>query len=371
MKYFLPALILLGLSFLMFIQCQSSQDAPAEKLRALADTVGFAHTARQMDEVIRRIDEKSGKERQNILKMQNMGSENSWELVICPHDDYSYAGTLYPYVMKNLSAPTIILFGVAHKAKQFGAENQIIFDSYSHWRGPYGEIPVSPVREEIMKELPEGSYQVNDSLQTVEHSVEALLPFMQYYHRSVQIVSILVPYMSYEKMQEIAVPLSEAIAKVAEKHQWTWGKDYAFAISSDGVHYGDEDWGGKNMAPFGADSTGYQAATNKDMTIISECLIDQPDLQRIKRFVQYTVSQEDYREYAWTWCGRYSIPFGLLTAYYLTENSHTKPLMGKMLRYGTSISDKPLPVSDLGMGITAPANIHHWVSYAAIGYTFQ
>jgi hypothetical protein len=45
-----------------------------------------------------------------------------------------------------------------------------------------------------------------------------------------------------------------------------------------------------------------------------------------------------------------------------------KPLKGIPLGYSTSIDKEPLKVKDLGMGITAPASIHHWVGYPAIGY---
>ncbi len=351
-------------------QCATKKNNSQNITRGLADTVGFAHTAEQMDSVMQRIDRLYGKERESVFRMNKIDSQTAWQVIISPHDDYSYAGDLYPYVLNNLSAPTVILFGVAHKARNFGIEDKIVFDSFKQWRGPYGYIPVSPLREEIMAGLPSSLYMVSDSLQETEHSVEALLPFLQYYHRTVQIVSILVPYMSYERMQEIVKPLSEAIQNATAKRNWKWGRDFAFAISNDCVHYGDEDWGGKSYARFGADSAGYRAATKYDMDIISECLIDRIDPQRIRRFTQYTVKKDDYREYAWTWCGRYAVPFGMLTAYDLENRLGGKSLNGKMLRYSTSLVHPPIPVSDLGLGITAPAKIRHWVGYVAIGYQF-
>jgi hypothetical protein len=45
-----------------------------------------------------------------------------------------------------------------------------------------------------------------------------------------------------------------------------------------------------------------------------------------------------------------------------------EPLTGVPAGYSTSIANKPLPVSDLGMGVTAPAKLTHWVGYAAVGY---
>ena len=43
-------------------------------------------------------------------------------------------------------------------------------------------------------------------------------------------------------------------------------------------------------------------------------------------------------------------------------------LNGQLLDYSTSIARKNPDFSDIGMGVTAVANIHHWVGYAAIGY---
>ena len=71
--------------------------------------------------------------------------------------------------------------------------------------------------------------------------------------------------------------------------------------------------------------------------------------------------------YKWTWCGRYSVPMGLITSYYLTKKFNIN-LSGLLLGYATSIDHQTLPVDDLVMGTTAPANIHHWVGYAAIAY---
>lgn len=108
---------------------------------------------------------------------------------------------------ENITANTVIIFGVAHKARQLNLENQVVFDSYEYWKGPYGNIKVSGLREEIMGLLPRNLFQVNDSMQRMEHSVEAIIPFLQYYNHDIQVVSILVPYMSYGRMQEIAGPL--------------------------------------------------------------------------------------------------------------------------------------------------------------------
>ena len=176
-------------------------------VRPLVDTVGFAHMGWQMDSIMARI---SRSEKQNP-ETSNFHYEGHPKVILSPHDDYTYVGSLYPAALKNIRAKTVIIFGVAHKAWLLKLEDQIVFDAYDYWQGPYGKVKVSDIREEIIGQLPQKYFLVNDSMQTIEHSVEALIPFLQYFNRDVQIVSILVPYMSYERMQEIAQPLSLAI----------------------------------------------------------------------------------------------------------------------------------------------------------------
>jgi len=355
-------------SFCVFCVSETDTDTTQIKVRLMTDTVGYAHSASRMDSIVQRIERRFGRERENLFFIQNINAQDNWHLVICPHDDYSYAGEIYTFALKNLRTPLIIVFGVAHQAKRWNLENRLIFDSFQYWNGPYTQTAISTLREEIMAELSPEYYMAHDSLHQVEHSVEALLPFLQYYNRQVEIIPILVPYMRFEEMEQISLSLAKVIQGVGQRKGLIWGKDYALAISNDCVHYGDQDWGGKNNALFGADTTGYHTATNHDMNIISECLIDQLEPQGIRRFFEYTVNINNYKEYSWTWCGRYSVPLGLLTAYHLQSLTSTGILDGKMLRYSTSISRSPITVDDIGMAVTAPANIHHWVGYVAIGY---
>ncbi len=364
-------LFLLGISSLLTFNtgCQSKKAARV-KIRTVVDTVGFSHKAEQMDQLMRRIDRLYGDQRGKTLQTLGLDTVKYLPLAISPHDDYTYAGDVYTYVLSRIHAPLLFMIGVAHKARRFNLQDSIVFGTFTEWQAPYGPVKISPVREEILKILPTDTYVVHDSMMAIEHSLEALIPFLQYYNKNFQIVPILVPYMSFNRMKEIALPLAKAIRQVATEHHWRWGKDYAIVISTDAVHYGDRDWGGRNFAYFGADSAGYQKAVKHEFEIIQNCLTGALDLDRIRKFTEYTVQKSDYHKYKWTWCGRYSVPFGLTLAYYLSRELQTPPLNGVLLKYSTSIAHSPIPVSDLKMGITAPANIHHWVGYAAIAYRF-
>ena len=339
------------------------------KLRPLADTIGFAHTATQMDSVIKRIMRSQGKTLTEKRKEADITDKTIFKTVVAPHDDYTYAGYMYPLALQNIKAKTVVLFGVAHKAKNFGAENKLIFDNYTHWRGPYGNVKVSPFREQIISLLPEAIYSVNDSMQKTEHSIEAEIPFLQYYNPNVEIISILVPYMDWHTMDSLSNQLGNAIAIILQSNRLRWGKDVALVISADAVHYGDEDWGGRNFAYYGADSAGYKKAVAHETGIMDTCFSGETSNSKINTFTRYTVQKENYKEYKWTWCGRYSVPFGVATALKLNRALMLKPLTGKILSYETSLSNKPIPVKDLGgMGTTANATIHHWVGFPAIGF---
>jgi AmmeMemoRadiSam system protein B len=336
----------------------------AYRIRPVADTVGFAHLDWQMDSVVSCINSMF----KNDLQQAAQSEEIAWRAAICPHDDYTYASWLYPTVLKNMKAKTVIIFGVAHKARNFGLENRSVFDSFDAWRGPYGNVKVSPLREKIMEKLDQELFVVHDSLQTAEHSVESMIPFLQHQNRDVEIISILGPYMPQIRMDSIAEQLSLALQSVAAENNLSWGKDFALLITTDAVHYGCDEWGGKNYAPFGCDSAGYKMAVDREHEILATCFTGKLTNEKANSFIRYTVQENDYREYKWTWCGRYTVPLGLKVAYYLQQINGSAPLEGLPLGYETSISHRELPVSDLRMGKTAVAKVQHWVGYAAVGY---
>jgi AmmeMemoRadiSam system protein B len=341
-----------------------AQPNPEISMRGLADTVGYAHWDWQMDSLMARINSLN----QDDLIRSEQAPGTVWKTAICPHDDYTYAGWLYQAVLRNITTQTVIIFGVAHKARSFNLENQLVFDSFKFWHGPYGPVKVSALRDEIISPLPADMAIIHDRMQTVEHSVEALIPFLQYQNRNIEIISILVPYMDFDRMKSISQHLAKVLFAIMAKKNLRWGKDIALLISSDAVHYGDEEWGGNNYAPYGTDSTGNAQAVSHELEIIKTCFEGELTEEKVARFFSYTVNQDDFREYKWTWCGRYSIPFGLLTSLYLQSLGESGTLTGVPVAYATSISQPHLKVDDLGMGQTAIATPHHWVGYPAIGF---
>ena len=348
---------------------QSPHATPAPRRRGLADTIGFAHVEHQIEAVIERITAQDGTKLERILEDRGIVPGDRWRMAIAPHDDYAYTGYMYPLVLRNIAAPVVVIFGVAHKARQLGLEDQLIFDSFTHWRGPYGDIAVSSLRERILSGLSGSSFRVSDEMQSIEHSVEAKLPFLQYYNRAVEFVPILVPSMSFARMSELASELATVIAALMQNEHRAWGTDIALVSSTDAVHYGDEGWSGRNFALYGADAEGYAKALAHEDQILHDCFRGDLRPDRIEKFTRYTLADHDHREYNWTWCGRYSVPFGLLTSWHLQQLLRAAPLTGTILGYTTSLEDQRIRVDDLaGMGVTAPATLRHWVGYAAVGF---
>lgn len=334
-----------------------TKDIPIIKIRKLIDTIGFTQYKWQLDSIISRIDPEDKRATTQIYKA-----------VICPHDDYAYAAGLYNKTLEGIKAKTIVLIGVAHKARNFNLENKLVFGSFDAWKSTNGNIKVSSLRNDIIKILNKETYIVHDSMMQLEHSLEAITPFLQKNNKDVEIIPLLVPYMTFKNMNLFSTELANALYQLIKKKKLKYGKDLAVVISNDAIHYGNEGWGGSNMAPFGVDSSGNKKAHQKDLEIISQCLSGKMNDDKMKLFNQFTIQPDNFKAYKWTWCGRYSVPFGLLFANKLNFLIDNKPLTGKMLGYRNSYQNSHIKVDDLKMGHTAQANNRHWVAYVGMAY---
>ena len=324
-------------------------------IRPLRDTIGFAQYPWQMDSIMARIDRKGW----------NSVEGEPWKMAICPHDDYTYVGSMYPEVLHNIKSDVVIIIGVAHKAAALGLEDSLLFDSHSHWKGPWKDVKVSDARNDIYNRLANNYAIVSDTMHRVEHSLESLIPFLQYFNRDVEIIPILVPVMDTDRMEECGKALAGAIKGLAEENNWDWGIDYSIVVTTDAVHYGTEEWGGKDYARFGCDDEGNQKARDYENEIISATLLGEISTENIRLFNEYTLNPDNYREYIWTWCGRYCVPLTMHTVFNMDTGHEIK---GELIGYSTSITHEHIPVDDILMGRTAVATDCHWVGYAALGY---
>lgn len=337
------------------VKSEAQDQTLEKKVRHVHDTIGFTKYSWQLDSIY------------NRLGIKDSENNMQWKAAISPHDDYKYAGRLYYESLKGINANTIILVGVAHRARNFNLQEKIIFGGFTHWESPYGDLKVSDLNSEITERLPKSSYIVHNDMQELEHSLEAIVPFLHRKNKNLEIIPILVPYINYETIDSVSNDLSNVISKILKEKNLEYGKDVAVVISNDAVHYGNEEWS-RDLAPFGVDDEGTKKARALDLEIIENCLVDEISNEKVKAFAEYTVQANDYKEYKWVWCGRYSVPFGVSFANKLNLALYNKPLTGTFLSYESSIDHDLITVEDLGMGTTAIATQKHWVAYASIKY---
>lgn len=343
------------ISILLVCSCNTKTTVLKEAIRPIHDTIGFAQYDWQLDSIY------------NRLQIKDTPNTKEWKTVISPHDDYKYAGKLYHTSLEGVNANTVILIGVAHRARNYKLQDKIIFGSFTHWKSPYGNLKVSNLNTKIQEKLSKESFIVHDSMQALEHSLEAIVPFLHRKNRNVEIVPILVPYINYETIDAVSSDLSNVVSEILKANNLHFGKNVAVVISNDAVHYGTENWG-RNMAPYGVDDAGTEKAVNHDKRLINELLTGELSMGKIKNFTKETVQETDYKEYKWVWCGRYSVPFGLAFANKLNILQNDVSLTGEFLEYASSIDHKLIHVEDLKMGTTAIATQKHWVAYASIKY---
>jgi len=262
----------------------------------------------------------------------------------------------------------VLLVGVIHGARQWGIETRLAFDAFESWHGPWGPVPVAGLRGELQELLPGETWVADNAMHDSEHSLEAIVPFLQHRNRDVTIVPVLVPYMGWDELEALSDRMAEALSAVMRRHGWALGTDVAVVISSDAVHYGED----FDHAPFGADVAAYSRAVEREHALIAAYLTGPLLESKPRGLLAELVEADDVRRYRIPWCGRFSIPFGLELLRKTAQRLGDPVPEGHFLRYGTSLSEPEPAVSEAtrqaGLGYTAPSNFHHWVGYAAVGY---
>jgi AmmeMemoRadiSam system protein B len=286
---------------------------------------------------------------------------------ISPHDDYLYAGRMYYPLFKKLRTREAVIFGVTHATvrKEIGdPQNILLLDEYSSWSGLGQEVKISPLREWLKKHLPKEDYAVSNQAHALEHSIEAMIPFLQYNNPDIKITPIMVTAMPFEKMDELSERLSTVLAAYMKENNLQPGKDIFFLISADANHYGRD----FSNTPFGEDEKAHRQGTEQDKRIAQAAFSGPLSNKKIQDLTQ-ELWGTTYKEYRNTyWCGKYSIPFGLLTISKTMQKAVSRGLQGKVFRYSDTYSEGVIPLKKAGFGITAPFSLKHWVGFFSAGF---
>lgn len=327
-----------------------------QQVRPVRDNVGYCWQGGQFDLFIKWLDENSSGD--------EFVSEN---LVagISPHDDYLYAGKVYYPLFKLIKCKEVVIFGVTHgtvRREINDPKNILILDEFDKWKGPYGNVEISPLREIIKQKLNQEYYIVSNKAHTIEHSIEGLIPFLQHYNRDVKITPVMVTGMPFEKMDTLSDALADIIAGYIKENNLKLGKDIFFLISNDANHYGED----FDNQPYGLDAEAHRLAVENDRKIAKENFNGRISKDKIK-----ILSGELWPEAGVTancplWCGRYPLVFGLLTIDKIAKDAGRK-INSKLFIYSDTWTEGVLPFKKSNMGITAPYSLKHWVGFFSAG----
>jgi predicted class III extradiol MEMO1 family dioxygenase len=174
--------------------------------------------------------------------------------------------------------------------------------------------------------------------------------------------------MDFDTMDRLSDVLAGHIAAYIKKNYLEIGKDIFFLISADANHYGKD----FQNTVFGEDAQAHQKGTDHDREIAESCLSGVMSKEKIKDLTGrlWGATYKDFKDTVW--CGKYSIPFGMLTILKTLDRLEKgKQLKGKILRYSDTYTEGVLPLKKPGFGITAPFSLKHWVGFFSAGFYLE
>ena len=328
-----------------------------QDVRPIRDDIGYSWKADRFDIFINWLNKNC---RQEEFESENLIAG------IPPHDDYLYAGKVYFPLFKLINAKEVVIFGVTHgtvRREINDPKNVLILEEFDTWMGPYNDVEISSLREIIKQQLESKYYIVSNKAHSLEHSIEGLIPFLQYYNRNVKITPIMVTAMSFEKMESASAEIAEIIFAYIKKNNLIPGKDIFFLFSNDANHYGED----FDNHPYGLDETAHTVAVANDNRIADQVFDGTITESRIHKLSDELWSESGICKDCPLWCGRYSIVFGLLTVNKVVDKIGKK-LTGIVFEYSDTWTRGVLPVKGTRMGITAPYSLKHWVGFFSAGF---
>jgi len=283
--------------------------------------------------------------------------------IVCPHDEFDYAGRVYRRVIPLVTARTVIVIGVFHRYYRFGERERWVFDSYRAWSATDGRVPVSSLREGLIRRLRPSDWVRDSVAHDAEHSLEPLVVWLRHTRPDLEIVPILVPGAPFERMRELADHLGDALAAELKARHWTLGKDVAIAVSADAIHYGPD----FKQVTFGSGIDAYRKTVEKDHALLTGPLSGPVTTAKARAMFETFVDPAHPDDYRWTWCGRFSVPFGMLLMERLGR-THGGAI-AQPVAYSTSVGWPEVDLRDVGITPGAPCNLYHFVGYPGVAFT--
>lgn len=289
---------------------------------------------------------------------------------ISPHDDFLYAGRVYYPLFRNLRAKEAVLFGVTHGAvrKEIGdPQGILILDEFVAWQGLGGTAAVSPLREKLVRGLARDDFIVSNQAHSLEHSIEALLPWLQFANPGIRITPIMVTAMPFGRMEELSGRLAGILSAYMKENQLQPGRDIVFLISADANHYGRD----FDNTPYGEDEQAHARGTRTDRRIAAELVEGTLNDEKIAKLTRELWGSSHLDPGNAYWCGKYDIPFGLLAILKTVRATAGRNLRGELLACSDTYSEGVLPLPRPGFGITAPFSLKHWVGFFSAAFRLQ
>lgn len=331
----------------------------AGDLRGQKDGVGFAVTAAQMAEAWEL--SAAGPRPEALGPMPPAGVAG----LICPHDDYLCAGPMYREAIPLVTARTVILVGVFHRHRRYSVQDLMVFDPYRAWRSPDGEIPVSGLREELLARLAPGEFAQSAVWHDSEHSLEAIAYWLKHQNPDLEILPVILPATAFNRLQLLAEHLGAALAGIMKERGWALGEDVAVVISSDGTHYGER----YHYTPFGEGGVDtYLEAMETDRRMLKDLFAGPVGAAMARTFYASMTDPDQPTCFRGAWCGRFSIPFGLMLMAAAARGLGQAPPVAARAALGSSLGFPQLPAQEPGLGLTNPINLYHFVSYPTVAF---
>lgn len=153
--------------------------------------------------------------------------------VLAPHAGYVYSGAVAGRVFSSVQVPrTVLLLGPNHTGR--GTPASIMSEGL--WRTPLGDVEIDTGLAARLKigcpHLEEDS-QAHD----YEHSLEVMLPFLQYVNPAVKIVPIAFMLRTLSMIEEVGISIGKTLRQA--------GQPVLIVVSSDMNHYESAEIGKK------------------------------------------------------------------------------------------------------------------------------